>query len=180
LSIALVAALLFAYDDRDDSNATSTQASPEASQGAVAEVAPRAIAPFVQNAIEWLASAQQSDGGWGSGLHTNQQLRDPHQVVTDPGTTAFTAMALMRVGNTPVSGAHQNAVRRATEYLLRAVEESPTDGPLITELTGTQPQRKMGRLIDTAMTTEFLARVLATLPAEHECACAPTRRSTSV
>ena len=44
--------------------------------------------------------------------------------VTDPATTAFCALALMRAGSTPVSGAHRDAVRKALAYVVRAVEES--------------------------------------------------------
>lgn len=56
--------------------------------------------PWNQNAIQWLLSAQSSDGGWGAGSHAYQQIRDPHEVQTDPATTAFAAMALLKAGGT--------------------------------------------------------------------------------
>ncbi len=85
-------------------------------------------------------------------------------VQVDPATTAFAAMALLRAGHTPVSGDHKASVRRATEYLVHVVETYDTAGPKITDITGTQPQAKLGPLVDTSMTAQFLARVLPTLP----------------
>lgn len=123
---------------------------------------------FVERGIVWLVQAQHPDGGWGSGSHANQQMRDPHQVQTDPATTAFTAMALVRAGSTPESGTHRDAVRRATEYLVRSVENHPEAGPLITDITGTQPQSKLGPLVDTAATAQFLVRVAPTLKKDSD------------
>jgi hypothetical protein len=126
--------------------------------------APRGpLDPVVERGLEWLVRAQHPNGGWGAGSHANQQLRDPRQVVTDPATTAFTALALVRAGSTPESGPHRDSVKRATLYLLEAVENAPEEGPRITNLTGTQPQAKLGPLVDTGMTSQYLARILPTL-----------------
>lgn len=119
--------------------------------------------PLVLQGVDWLAKAQHPDGGWGAGSHANQQLRDPHQVVTDPATTSFVAMALVRTGSTPVSGPHQAVLKRATLYLVELVERAPEAGPQITELTGTQVQAKLGPLVDTGLTAQYLARILPTL-----------------
>jgi len=89
-------------------------------------------------------------------------------VKTDPATTAFAAMALMRVGNTPTSGSHQDSVRRALLYLVETVEEAPAKGPKITDITGTQPQTKLGQIVDTSMTAQFLARALKSVPEESD------------
>ncbi len=86
---------------------------------------------------------------------------------TDPATTAFTAMALLRAGHTPVQGDYRDAVRKATEYLVGVVETSSESGPLITDMKGTQPQAKLGPLVDTSMTVQYLARVLTTLPKDN-------------
>jgi hypothetical protein len=83
-------------------------------------------------------------------------------VATDPATTAFVAMALLRTGNTPEAGPYRDPVKRATLYLVQAVESSP-EGPSITNLAGTQPQAKLGPYVDTGMTSQFLARVLPVL-----------------
>ncbi len=131
---------------------------PAARTPAVA--APRPIAPFIDRGIEWLVRAQHQDGGWGAGSHARQDVRDPHQVVTDPATTAFAAMALLRAGHKPFAGEYRDPVRRATEYLVAVVELAPAAGARITTLTGTQPQAKMGDMVDTSLTLQFLTRVL--------------------
>ena len=119
---------------------------------------------FVDKGLAWLIAAQHKDGGWGAGSHAKQDIRDPHAVVVDPATTAFVASALLRYGHTPASGKYQANARRATEYLCSAVEEYTKPGPKITDLEGTQIQSKLGPLVDTAMTAQYLARALAALP----------------
>ena len=123
-------------------------------------IEPAQIAPFVTKGITWLIAAQHSDGGWGGGSHAEQQLRDPHQVKTDPGTTAFTLLSLLRAGHTPSSGEYESQVRRGLEYLITAVEKAPAEGPRITDLTGTQPQSKLGQYVDTPLTAQYLARAI--------------------
>lgn len=122
------------------------------------------IAPFVNKGLDWLADAQHESGGWGAGSHSAQNIRDPHQVQTDPATTAFTAMVFLRVGSTPTTGKYSEHLRRATEYLVSAVNEAQVEGAAITSIKGTQPQRKLGHFIDTSMTLQFLSRVLSTIP----------------
>lgn len=132
------------------------------------EVAPvgSALSPASEKGIEWIVKAQHENGGWGAGSHARQNIRDPHGVETDPATTAFTTMTLLRAGHTPTSGAHKDAVRKAVGHLVDLVERSPDDGPRVTELQGTQIQAKLGPLVDTAMTAQLLARVLPLLPAD--------------
>lgn len=52
--------------------------------------------------------------------------------------------------------------------LVEVVRQAPVDGPKITQLTGTQPQTKLGPLVDTSMTVQFLSRVLPHLPRSSE------------
>jgi len=125
---------------------------------------PESIPPFIEKALEWLAEAQHEDGTWGAGSSSRQNVRDPHAVKGDPATTAFSAMAFLRSGHTPKKGKYKTAVRKATEALVKIVEASPAEGPKITQLTGTQPQAKMGQYVDTSLTARFLARVLNELP----------------
>jgi hypothetical protein len=124
------------------------------------------LAPFAEKGLGWLAEAQHASGGWGGGSHAAQQVRDPHAVVTDPGTTAFAAMAFLRAGHTPKSGKYKDTVARALEHLLAIVESAPDDGPRITNVTGTQPQAKMGPDVDTALCSQFLSRVLPEVKGE--------------
>jgi hypothetical protein len=119
-----------------------------------------AISPFVTKGIAWLIKAQGADGGWGGGSHAHQEVRDPHKVPTDPATTAFTLLTLLRTGNTPTAGESKEQVRRGLEYLIAAVEKAPTEGPKITDLTGTQLQVKLGPIVDTSLTAQYLARAV--------------------
>ncbi|MFQ5654161.1 MAG: hypothetical protein ACE5GW_05480, partial [Planctomycetota bacterium] len=50
------------------------------------------------------------------------------------------------------------------------VDESPPEGPRIAGPRGTQPQAKLGELVDTVMAVHFFSRVMATLPAESDLA----------
>ena len=117
-------------------------------------------APFVVKGVDWLVAAQHEEGGWGGGSHSRQDVRDPHAVKMDPGTTAFAAMALVRSGHSIDRGEHAEAVRKATDYLLAVVEAAEDKGPYITDVRGTQPQAKMGQQVDTALASQFFSRLL--------------------
>lgn len=124
---------------------------------------PGSIDPFMQKGLQWLADAQHKDGGWGAGSYAKQDQRDPHAVTVDPGTTAFTAMALLRAGYNPLKGEYSQNLRRALDYLLTTVEEYKEEGPRISDVTGTQPQRKLGEFVDVSLCAQFFGRVLPTL-----------------
>ena len=161
-ALSLATALLVTQlAERDNAlaqtNSKTAQTSQHEHQSQV--TSPAAPPAFVQQGVMWLVKAQHESGGWGGGSHANQQIRDPHAVQTDPATTAFSALALLRAGHTPLQGEYRQAVRRALEYLLSVVEQAPEQGARITNLQGTQPQAKLGRLVDTSMTAQFLARV---------------------
>jgi hypothetical protein len=130
----------------------------------VSTITPGRVPAFVTNGVKWLIAAQNNDGGWGGGSHAHQDVMDPHAVTTDPATTSFTLLALLRGGHTPVAGEHKDQVRKGLEYLVAAVEKAPKEGALITMIEGTQPQSKLGRYVDTAMTAQYLARALSLLP----------------
>lgn len=152
-----------------DRAATKSDPAVEATAArAVLTPPPSALEPFVEKAIGWLAEAQQQNGGFGGGSHSAQEVRDAHAVPTDPATTAVAAMALLRAGNGLDHGTHHATLRRATEWMLTTIEAAKADGPQITELTGTQPQAKMGQNVDTALAAQFLSRLLRDLPKDAE------------
>ena len=107
-----------------------------------------------------MAEAQFENGGWGSGSHSNQGIKDPHAVQIDPATTAFAGMALIRAGNTLHSGPYKENLSRALEYMLSLVENAPAEGTRISNLSGTQPQAKLGMQIDESMAAQFFTKVL--------------------
>ena len=120
--------------------------------------------PLVDSAmkkgIEWIVAAQAPDGGWGSGSHAEQNIRDPHVVSTDPASKSLVTMSLLRNENTLEKGKHAAALRKGTEYLLKAVENCPANQLQITTLTNTHPQVKLGRNIDVILTAQFFTNLL--------------------
>ncbi|MBK8208237.1 MAG: hypothetical protein IPK87_15780 [Planctomycetes bacterium] len=126
---------------------------------------PGVMESFMVEGIDYLIQSQHKDGGWGSAYTT----RGAQPAASfDPGSTAFVAMALMRAGHTPFKGKHKDAVLKATKYLVDVVEKATEDGPRITDVTGTQLQGKLGQIVDTAVVTQFLARVLQAVETDRK------------
>lgn len=118
------------------------------------------ITTSISRGLDWVAHAQKNNGGWGAGSHNRQDIRDPHAVSSDPATTAIVSMALLRTGNTLTRGLYSSQLNKATEYLLRAVENSPTNSLNVTDQTGTQIQTKLGSNIDIILTSQYLTNLL--------------------
>ena len=118
---------------------------------------------FVSRGLKWLAEAQFDNGGWGAGSHSRQDIRDPNAVQIDPATTAFSTMALLRAGNTLTKGPYRQQVKNAVLYMVELVESYPKEGPAITNISGTQPQAKLGQNIDVSMAAQLFTRVIPLL-----------------
>lgn len=114
----------------------------------------------VVKGLEYLAKVQFENGGWGAGTHANQRMIDATQVQIDPATTAFAGLALLRAGNTLQKGAYKRNLGRSLDLLLNIVEASPKNSPAISNVTGTQPQVKLGRNVDASMCMQFFMRIL--------------------
>jgi len=115
-------------------------------------------APWNLSAVQWLLQAQSPDGGWGSGSHAYQEVRDPHAVQTDPATTSFAALALMKAGGKLTINPYKKEILKALDRLLKDIDARPDNGR-ITSLTGTQPQVKLGIHIDASMALQFLTTI---------------------
>jgi hypothetical protein len=121
---------------------------------------PEKVTLSIQNGLDWIAQAQNNNGGWGAGSHGRQDIMDPHAVQSDPATTSMVAMALLRSGNTFTSGKYAVQLRRSLDYILKAVESSSQASINITDQTGTQIQIKLGANIDVILASQFLTNSL--------------------
>jgi len=130
-----------------------------------AEVKP--LPSYLEKSLAWLAEAQAENGGWGAGMHAMQNVRDPKAVQTDPATTAYVAMALLRAGNTLKTGPYSQQLVKATNCLLQIVNDAPQNHINITTISGTQPQQKLGQNIDVAMTVQYFARLMPYIHDDH-------------
>ncbi|WP_442787157.1 hypothetical protein [Flavobacterium suncheonense] len=111
---------------------------------------------------KWLVDAQNNDGGWGAGSHSNQGEMNPHAVSSDPATTAMASMALYRMGYSIEKGKYKTQLKHALDFLLSEVEKNK-NSEFITQVRGTQIQTKLGQNIDAALTLQFLNQVVPTL-----------------
>ena len=120
------------------------------------------VSVAVQKGAQWLVSTQGKDGGWGQDGGETSYVRQGERLESngnDVANTAVAATALLHAGSTPTHGEYQTALLRAVDFILRRVDESPAEGLEITNLRGTQIQRKLGPDIDTFLTSKLLAEL---------------------
>ncbi len=121
-----------------------------------------AAAIAVEKGAAWLVSVQGHDGGWGQDGGETSYVRQGEHLESngnDVANTAVAATALLHAGNTPMNGQYRVALQRAVNFILRHVEESPAEGLVVTDLNGTQIQRKLGPFIDTFLSSKLLAEL---------------------
>lgn len=112
--------------------------------------------------LDWLASVQAEDGGWGQdGGHEGDARKGVNLESTgnDVANTALACLALLRSGTTPKEGPYRENLVRGVEFILAHVEDCPAEGIAITKKTNTQIQRKLGPHIDTFLANLVLAEV---------------------
>ena len=112
--------------------------------------------------VDWLASVQGNNGGWGQDGGETSFVRVGENLESngnDLANTAAAVMALIQAGHTPDGGKHRAVVRRGLEFVLHQVEASPEDGLAVSSITGTQIQRKLGPYIPTFLTARLLAEI---------------------
>ena len=94
---------------------------------------------------KWLIDVQREDGGWGAGEWGEDNLN----ARSDVATTAMTVLALLRDANgTPK---HRSSIENGVRFVIKAIENGPSESAMLATPQGTQPQRKLGKLVDTHM-----------------------------
>lgn len=115
----------------------------------------------VEKGTKWLAAVQGKDGGWGQDGGETSYVREGERLESngnDIANTAVVAEALLHGGRE-----YREHVQRAVEFILQRVEQSPDEGLSVTNVTGTQIQRKLGPYIDTFLTSKLLAELDGTM-----------------
>src|SRR3984893_5583533 len=117
----------------------------------------------VTKGVKWLISVQGKDGGWGqdggetSYVRTGEHLESNGNDGANPAVAA--PAALVHAGNPPTTGKYHDSLKRALNFILLHVEASQPNDLAVTDLTGTQIQRKLGPFIDTFLTSKLLAEL---------------------
>lgn len=120
------------------------------------------VAMAVAKGEKWLVSVQGKDGGWGQDGGETSYVRQGERLEStgnDVANTAVATDALLHAGNTPTNGPYRESVQRAVRFILAHVDKSPAEGLGVTDVMGTQIQRKLGPYIDTFLTSKVLAEL---------------------
>ena len=116
----------------------------------------------IHKGLKWLVSTQGRDGGWGQDGGETSYVRQGERLESngnDVANTAVVAEALLHTGTTATRGEYREPLQRAVDFILKHVEQSAAGGLAITDLNGTQIERKLGPFIDTFMTAKLLAEL---------------------
>ncbi len=120
------------------------------------------VAQAIAKGEKWLISVQGKDGGWGQDGGETSYVRQGERLEStgnDVANTAVAAEALLHTGNAPNAGPYRESLQRAVRFILAHVDNSPADGLAVTDVMGTQIQRKLGPYIDTFLTSKLLAEL---------------------
>ncbi len=108
-------------------------------------------------AAAWLESVQKADGGWGAGSWGQDDVQAP----SDVATTAMAVLALVRDGAGVQK--HQASITRGVAFVNKTIAESPKSSPQLNSPGQTQPQYKLGSLVDTHLAALMLGELVGTL-----------------
>lgn len=110
-----------------------------------------------QRGSAWLVSIQQEGGGWGAGDWSTDSVN----ASPDVATTSIVVLALLR--DAAGSDRHRDAIARGVRYVADVVVRSPEQGARLDVPTGTQPQYKLGQLVDTHLAALMLGEIRGSL-----------------
>ncbi len=117
------------------------------------------VAGAVERGAKWLVSVQGKDGGWGQDGGETSYVRKGEHLESNGNDVANTAVAAIALLHATNNSEYRTVLRRALDFILQRVEQSPAEGLAVTDLNGTQIQRKLGPFIDTFLTSKLLAEV---------------------
>lgn len=140
--------------DRASYSALDNVAAPGIQTG---EASAEQVAESRKKGAAWLVQVQRADGGWGAGSWGTDDVQAP----SDVATSALSILALIRDGGGVE--AHKSAVTRGVSFVSRVVLDSPKDKPELNTPLQTQPQYKLGRLVDTHLAALMLGEVVGHL-----------------
>ena len=135
--------------------------------------------------LKYLLAQQHADGGWGQGggwrrnISGNGGGRVEGPNVEDPsdlGNTCVSLVTLLRAGESPVQGAHREAMAKAFDFLCHQVEKADKDSLYVTDVRDTQLQVKIGTYVDTFLAGWALSELKDKVPD----AAAENRRVTAL
>lgn len=125
---------------------------------------PKALSKEVKKGLQWLASQQLDNGGWGQGEESAQmrgaakekgKLADTANV----GDTCAAALTLIRSGSTPSSGAYDVNLRKAVGYVCESIEAANDKDLYVTQTRNTRLQSKLGTYVDTFLAAQMLSEI---------------------
>ena len=110
----------------------------------------------ISHGAKWLLEHQGSDGGWGTGQAAGRHAGQLSNT-SDVATTALSVLALVREGSGVKK--HRAAIENGVRYVVGIVDKSDDASPRLAVQQGTQPQYKLGQLVDTHMAALMLGEV---------------------
>ena len=116
-------------------------------------VSPEQVLAARERGAGWLKDIQRDDGGWGAGDWSTDSTQAP----ADVATTSLVVLALLR--DARGGDVHDQAILKGVEYVVRVIEKSPIDTARLDGPEGTQPQYKLGQLVDTHLAAMMLGEV---------------------
>lgn len=144
---ALIAAVVFSQDSSAPET-DSREAEPTVELSGMTFVTPETQAS-IDRGLEWLASQQQSNGAFGSGLMYKGNV----------AVTALCGMAFLSAGSSPGRGKYGLQVERAVDYILK---NTRANGYIINER-----YKSHGPMYGHGFATLFLAEVYGMSPDEE-------------
>ena len=127
---------------------------------------PENISNSISDGLLFLMKDQNHDGGWAASKGNNSFLSNGEKndkaikAVSDPATTSMVSMAILRSGSNLENGPYSIPLKNALNFILEAIENTPSSKTNITDLSSTQIQRKLGSNIDCVLAAQFLGNIV--------------------